>query len=182
VAPSSFNYLGSAGFGAPGQTGINGADLVCYTNLPLTAGSGKKPPTFNTTGILKQSATTGPYEETLLGVIPIMDANSGNLPNGAAGSVPMAFKAFPMPLTVTACYVTWTPFAGCSPFPTFAIVDTTSSTTLCSSGTVTTSSSASLVVPTTTAIGANDAIVFEATSVGTSCTAGLASISMVGKE
>ena len=67
VGPSSFNYLGSAGFGTPGQTGINGADLVCYTNVPLTAGSGKKPPTYNTTGILKQSATTGPYGRNAAG-------------------------------------------------------------------------------------------------------------------
>lgn len=173
--PSSMVLIASSTIPGGGSTVVS-----CYMSYPQGTGTAP-PPTVNRTGILQQATNNGLFEETLLGIVP-WTANSGALFNGAGGSA-LASTALPMPVFPFKCRVSWAGFAGCSPFPTWAIKDTTSGTVLCSSGTVSGSNTDQNVTPSTTAvIPANDVIAFLASTPGASCTNGVASMTILFKE
>lgn len=170
-APAGFNLIATA------AAQSTGTELACYWNLP--AGT-PKPPTTNTTGIITQSTPSGTFRETLLGLIP-WSANSANAPNGAGG-VAQSSISFPVDMTVVSCRATWFQYSGCSPFPTFAIKDTTAGVVLCSTGTVSGTNTDQAITPTNFSVPANDVVAFLATTTGVGCTTGQSAMSVLFKE
>lgn len=170
-SPATFHYISTA------ISGSGGEQLACYWNAPQTT---KLPPTTNTTGIITQSGPLGTFRETLVGLIPL-SATTANTPNGSSG-VPQMSWTFPVDMTVQACRATWFQYAGCSPYPTWAMKDITAGVTLCSTGTVSNSNTDEAITPSNFSIPANDVIQFLATVTGVSCTGGNASIYMLLHE
>lgn len=171
--PAQFKLIGSVLAGTSGKV-----QLSCYLNAP-TVGGLPPPPSTNTTGSITQVTETGQvYNENLLG-LGEFDGGSGNIPNGGASSAIMKSTSWPVAMTVQSCRVTWVGLVSCSPFPTFAIKDTTAGNVLCSSGLTSVTATDQAVTPTNTAIPANDVVAFLATTNGGGCAGGQTNISMV---
>ena len=171
VPQAGFSLIASATFES-GAVQVN-----CYTNLPNPSQS---PPSTNTTGTLSQQTATGVFRETLLG-LQTWSANTANSPNGAASTAQISIS-YPVDMTVLSCRATWFQYSGCSPFPTFAIKDTTAGTVLCSSGAVSGTNTDEAITPSNLFVPANDVIAFLASSAGSGCSAGQAAMSIVMHE
>lgn len=169
VAPSSFNYIGSAAFGT------NSTRVACYWLLP-TGGSGPTVPAINTTGAIVQSTATGNPNRIIVAGLTDWQASTASMV-AINGSSIISSISYPTQMTVIGCRATWTDLS-CSGYPTMAIEDSTGSTVLCSSGTTSNTSTDKNVAPATFTLPANDVMAFIPSSAGTSCTTGSVSMSV----
>lgn len=155
-------------------TQVGGQMFTWFAIFPQTA---TQPPTTSTaSGLTESTVSFGAFHEYLIGLFPWM---ATTLKANLNTTNPDASLKLPVSLTVLSCRATWSPFTACSPFPVYAVKDITAGAVLCSTGTVTNASVDQNVVPTNTFVPANDVVQFLATTAGTSCTAGDATMDVI---